>query len=145
MWGSQSGANHKKPEVNGTHPLLIGPSPQWSFCGAWVFLLNDPIFSRRTWTWTTALCHVPWAAEVSHEAWMTLRRRMMKTVVIAPEGEEASPVGCLMKSFRCKYKGITIQLSSYLSPLSCYHCFLKLLYIIGPSIQLCTYCLFLGL
>lgn len=30
----------------------------------------------------------------------------MKTVGIVPEGGEASPVGFLMKSFKCKYKGI---------------------------------------
>lgn len=33
----------------------------------------------------------------------------MKTVGTAPEGEAASPVGCLMKSFKCKYNGIELR------------------------------------
>ena len=67
--------------------------------------LSDPVFFRRTLTWITALYHVPWAAEVSLEAWMTLRRRMTTTVGTAPEEGAASPVGFLMKSFKCKYWG----------------------------------------
>lgn len=137
MWGSQSGVAHK--EIWGTQPFFISPSPQWSFRGVWVFLLNDPIFLRRTWTWITALYHAPWAAEVSHEAWMTLRKMTMKTVGTAPEGGEASPVGFLMKSFKCKYKGIAIQLCSYPPDLSCQiFCDIS---VIGPAIQLCTCCL----
>lgn len=68
---------------------------------------------------------------------MILRRMTTKTVGTAPEGGEASPVGFLMKSFKCKYKGIMIQLCSYPPHLSC-----QIFYdicVIGPAIQLCTY------
>lgn len=46
---------------------------------------------------------------------------MMKTVGIAPEGGEASPVEFLMKSFKCKYKGIAIHnfaLTHFLCPVT---------------------------
>lgn len=42
----------------------------------------------------------------------------MKTVGTAPEGGEASPVGFLMKSFKCKCKGIAVQHCSDPPPLS---------------------------
>lgn len=91
--------------LNGTCPCPTCPGPQGSSVrtGCSRSSLTDPMFFRRTWIWITALYHVRWVAEVSLEAWMTLRRTMMKTVGIAPEGGEASPVGFLMKSFKCKY------------------------------------------
>lgn len=107
MWATE------KPEVNGTfaHFSLVQVLGE----------AHWPHFFRRTWTWITALYHVPWAAGVSHGAWTTPRRRTMKTVGTAPEGEEASPVGFLTKSFKCKYKGIAIQRGSDPPPLSHYY------------------------
>lgn len=65
----------------------------------------------------------------------------MKTAGIAPEGGEASLVGFLMKSFKCKYKAIACNFAPthFLCPVNV-KCIVTFLYVIGPAIQLCTYC-----